>query len=322
MGYLSVGPNNSENSGDIFTIAASDQIAGTNLLTFAQTVSPAYVWGVTDISLTEIVPPDLTLVVGTLDAGQYGNRYAGNTDADGIITADFEGSASNLQLALTGYDIDFATEVEVSLNGSSLGYLSVGPNNSANVGDTFSIAAGDQIAGTNLLTFAQTASPTYIWGVTDLLLSEIAAPDITLAVGTLDTGQYGNKFAGTTDTDGIITAGFEGSESDLELSLTGHDIDFATEVEVNLNGNSLGFLSVGPNNAQNAGDTFTLAADAQLAGTNILTFEQTVSATYRWGITDLLLAELPPPGTASQLSDLFPANDVSGTAAGEGDIGD
>ena len=73
-----------------------------------------------------------------------------------------------------------------------------------------------------------------------------SAQDISLTPGVLESGDFGNRFNGTSDADGVITAGFESTGTDLTLSVVGFDIDFPDEVEVRVNGARLGFLSVGP----------------------------------------------------------------------------
>ena len=89
------------------------------------------------------------------------------------------------------------------------------------------------------------------WGVTDILIEDPSAPlppaDITLTLGVTETGDYGNKFNGTSDADGVVTAGFIGQATDVELTFNAYDVDFADEIEVLLNGVSLGFLPVGVN---------------------------------------------------------------------------
>ena len=318
--FLSVGPNNELNSGDVFSIAASQQIAGTNTITFEQMLNDTYKWGVTDLLLQAAGSPpppppptgaDIALTIGVTENGSFGNSFNGQSDADGIITASFENTGQNLNLFVKGFDIDFANEVQVRLNGNVIDFLSVGPNNELNSGDVFSIAASQQIAGTNTITFEQMLNDTYKWGVTDLLLQAAGSPpppppptgaDIALTIGVTENGSFGNSFNGQSDADGIITASFENTGQNLNLFVKGFDIDFANEVQVRLNGNVIDFLSVGPNNELNSGNVFSIAASQQIAGTNTITFEQMLNDTYKWGVTDILLDEAgsppppPPPG--------------------------
>ena len=302
LGFLTPGANEKLNSGDSFVITASQQQAGTNLLTFSQALNPSYKWGVTDILLEQGLPDaNIALTVGSVESGQYGNLYAGQLEPDGQVTASFLSTGNNLTLSLTGYDIDLSDEVEVLLNGSSLSFLTPGPNEGLNGGDSIAITASQQQAGENLLTFSQALNPNYKWGVTDLLLEEgLLAADFALTPGSVESGQYGNLYAGQLEPDGEVTATFVNAGTDLTLSLTGYDIDLSDEVEVSLNGTSLGFLTPGPNEELNGGDSFSITASQQQAGENLLTFSQALNPSYKWGVTDILLA---PVDTVAQSSD-------------------
>ena len=87
----------------------------------------------------------------------------------GLIAA-FQNTGVDSELSVTGYDIDSTDELAVYLNGGLLGHLSIGPNNRLNAGDTFVILACQQRSGLNVIEFRQKV-PGYIWGVTNLLLS-------------------------------------------------------------------------------------------------------------------------------------------------------
>lgn len=63
------------------------------------------------------------------------------------------------------------SEISVFLNGNQIGYLSRGPNDALNGGDTFPLPASLQDSGENRIVFRQ-RSPGWIWGVTQLLLSD------------------------------------------------------------------------------------------------------------------------------------------------------
>lgn len=113
---------------------------------------------------------DITLTVGMTNTSEYGWNYGSDAHQD-ELTAGFTGTGDDLTLTVVGYDVDFADEVQVLLNGSSLGYLSKGPNNSENGGDTFTVPAAQQVSGENIITFRQARVPGWTWGVTDILLS-------------------------------------------------------------------------------------------------------------------------------------------------------
>ena len=112
---------------------------------------------------------DVVLTVGVLETGQYGNKYGTNQHKFGI-PLNFQNVGVDLVLTLTGYDIDFTNEVSVSLNGVFLGYLSKGPNNNLNSGDTFAIPVSGLVPGENVIFVDQERSRRYKWGATNILL--------------------------------------------------------------------------------------------------------------------------------------------------------
>jgi subtilisin family serine protease len=296
LGYLSIGPNNALNSGDSFRIPASAQIPGENRIRIA-VKTEGWVWGVTHLLLEEyvVLPPDITLIPEVMNTGQYGYGY-GSSQYTTELTVGFESTSVDLLFSVTGYDIDYADELAVYLNDNLLGYLSKGPNNGLNAGDNFPIPADAQIPGENRIKFVvKTAG--WIWGVTNLLISENSLQpfDIALTYGVIDTGQYGYGY-GSNQYATEFTVGFEGTSSDLFFSVTGYDIDYTDELAVYLNNNFIGYLSKGSNNGLNAGDSFLIPASAQISGLNRIKFV-VKTAGWIWGVTNLLVADyrLPPP---------------------------
>ena len=87
------------------------------------------------------------------------------------LIATFVGTTTDLVFSVAGFDIDFTDEVALYLNGVLLGYLSQGPNDGLNSGDSYCIRVGDQLNGENRLKFVQKTAG-WKWGVTDLLLEE------------------------------------------------------------------------------------------------------------------------------------------------------
>jgi quercetin dioxygenase-like cupin family protein len=283
LGYLSTGPDNSLNAGDAFLIPAAQQLAGTNIIVFRQK-TPGYKWGITNLLLDQL-QPDVTLAPGVLDPGAYGWNY-GSSEHKAFFIAAFQNTGVDSQLSVTGYDIDKPDELAVYLNGELLGYLSTGPEDSLNAGDTFLIPAAQQLAGTNIIVFRQ-KTPGYRWGITNLLLDHFA-PDVTLAPGVMDTGAYGWNYGNGQYYAGL-TVGFPDGGVDVELSVTGYDIDSADELAVYLNDDLLGYVSIGPNNRHNNGDAFVILAYQLRPGMNIIEFKQKMPGD-SWGVTDLLLS--------------------------------
>lgn len=303
LGFLAKGVNNGL-ADYSFTIPAADQLVGENIIEFVQT-TPSYKWGLTNllVSPTPTGPqPDFTLTQDVQDSTEYGNKYNGATDEDGVIIAEFTGTSGDLELSFKGFDIDNGSEIEVLLNGVSKGFLDAGANNGL-ADYTIEIAAAEQVAGQNLISFVQT-TPQHKWGITDLLLEEPAAADILLTQDVLDSTDYGNKYNGTTDADGVITAAFTGTTENMTLDFKGYDIDNGAELEILLNGVSKGFIDAGVNNGL-ADYQIEIVAAEQIAGTNIISFVQS-TPNYKWGITDLLLEE----GTPDVPTDITLTQDV------------
>ena len=111
--------------------------------------------------------------------------------------------------------------------------------------------------------------------------------DATLTNGSIDSTEYGWKW-GTNDNQDNVTTCFENTGADINHSVTGHDIDFADEVQVFLNNSSIGFLARGSNNQFNNSDTFVLPLSSQVNGLNEIRFEQRTSG-FRWGVTNMEL---------------------------------
>jgi hypothetical protein len=293
LGYLSKGPDNGLNAGDSFNIPVSSQLTGENQIRFVQKTA-GFTWGVTHLLVAEdtsgSVPlPDITLTLGVTDTEQYGYNYGSNQN-EIELTVGFQGTTLDLVFSVTGYDIDYSDEIAVYLNDNPVGYLKKGPNNGLNAGDSFLIPVSDQLPGENRIKFVQ-KTPGFMWGVTNLLVAEdtLPPPDVTLTLGVMDTGQYGHNY-GTNQNSTELTVGFQGTSVDLVFSVTGYDIDFIDELAVYLNDNLLGYLSKGPNNGLNSGDSFPIPASDQLTGENRIRFVLK-TAGWTWGVTNLLVAE-------------------------------
>jgi len=273
-----------------FVISETEQSAGENILSFNQIGNVSWNWGVTNILLSEFQPDaPIALALGIRETGEYGQSFNGQTDADGLVEAQFNGTGKDMLLTFEGFDVDNANEIEVLLNGSSLGILAAGVDSGLTTYQ-FLIDGTDQRAGDNTVSFVQLGDAAWTWGVTDILL-EAAGPAMTLTIGETETGAYGNNFAGMNDADGIVQASFTGNCQDLLLTFDGFDIDDGNEVEVQLNGVSLGILTAGIDNGLVSYE-FLIGYDLQ-EHDNILSFVQRGSASWNWGVTDILLSELP-----------------------------
>ncbi|MFC6639872.1 hypothetical protein ACFQDR_23115 [Sulfitobacter sediminilitoris] len=183
--------------------------------------------------------------------------------------------------------MDDPREVEILLNGVGLGYLGMTGDNGTGTFQ-FDILASDQQVGDNVIEF-RNINPNYTWGITELLLEPGVAVDFDLVLGALETGSYGRNFNGTSDSDGLIRAGFTGTTEDLVLSLTGYDMDDPREVEILLNGVGFGYLGMTGDNGTGTFQFDILASDQQV-GDNVIEF-QNINPNYTWGITNVLISE-------------------------------
>ena len=171
-----------------------------------------------------------------------------------------------------------ATRVFFDVNQADVTF---GVDGDGNLLVTGSTGETDTLSNVEILIFAD--------GTVNVADIEVQSVDIDLALGVTETGSFGNGFNGTSDADGIITAGFESTGSDLTLTFDGHDVDFDDEIEAFLNDTSLGFLGAGVNNGE-VEYSFDIAAADQQAGDNVITFEQAINDTFVWGVTDILIA--------------------------------
>ena len=164
-----MGPNNGLNAGDVFVLDPALQVTGENRIEFRERVD-GWKWGVTALGVLN--PP--ALAVGVVDGGQYGHNY-GSYPYRTAVAATFVGDGSTpYELHVTGYDIDWDDEVAVLLNGTQIGYLSVGPNSGLNAGDVFVLDPALQVAGENRIEFRERVDG-WNWGVANLGVFDVAA---------------------------------------------------------------------------------------------------------------------------------------------------
>lgn len=232
--------------------------------------------------------PDFSMDVGVMESAFYGNGFNGLSDSDGKIAGSFDGTGNDMELSFQGYDIDNDTEIEVFVNGFSVGYLGTGVNNGYS-NYTLSITAAQQFSGMNVFEFVQTGSPAWKWGVGNFLLVTAGQADTNMAVGQIENVSYGNGYEGLTDADGRLSVGFQGGTEDLVLALSAFDIDYEGELDIRLNGESIGFLDAGVNNGTSL-HTVDISLNQQQSGQNVLTFVQTGSPAWAWGVGDFHLA--------------------------------
>jgi len=169
IGHLSRTANNATGSSS-FALPSSMLVNGTNAIKLVQN-RPGWIWGVTDLVVrtSDNNSDNLLLTINQIERGNFGFNFNGVTNHRESLVIEFvHTSGGSLVFELQGYDIDFATEVEVILNNVSIGHLSTTANNA--IGPTnLTLPASVLVNGTNALSIVQ-GRPGWVWGVTDLLL--------------------------------------------------------------------------------------------------------------------------------------------------------
>ena len=169
---------------------------------------------------------------GILEQQQFGNLFGETSDSDGLVSFVFDGIGTDLTLDFLGYDVDFSNEIDVRLNGASLGFLSEGLNDDV-VGYQIDLDAAEQVAGRNEIEFVQLRNPSWKWGVTDLSLVQVdhgsvvegtSAEDVVIGGGGADllNGAQGND---------TITGG---DGADIFVFFSGDGDDIVTDFEPSL----------------------------------------------------------------------------------------
>jgi hypothetical protein len=107
------------------------------------------------------------------DSAGYGRISGGDLTHVNEVNYSFYGSAGDVTVYYEVWDVDFADEVEILVNGESAGFAPTTANNSW--GSMQAVVLPDDAvydASVNLLTFTNTYNPpkTYWWGVRNVSL--------------------------------------------------------------------------------------------------------------------------------------------------------
>lgn len=236
---------------------------------------------------------DFTLNLGAAPSGAVG-RDTGDPELD-VVTASFLSIGQTMTLTLDTRDIDANDEVAIYLNGQAIGHL-VETGSGLQGTQRIVLPAALQTAGENRIDFYSAGSD-WIWELDALSLS--AGPDYALSVnqGTVDTTVFGDRPAGSSATgdpigavsnaQGMISFGFQGAGETLVLRLDTHDIDTSKEVEIRLNGQSLGWMSATGSGAD-ALQSIIIPAALQVIGENTLSLHQT-GLDHIWSVANVTL---------------------------------
>jgi len=140
---------------------------GTNLLCFDSTRNPpsTYAWGVRNVSFW---PPQ---TIPLPSAPEYGYIKNGNQQYTDRVRFSFQGRPGDVTVRYQVYDVDYADELAIVVNGRFLGYAPVTPNQKWS--GSLSVTLPDawvEDSGPNVLTFDNTRNPPRLfwWGVRDV----------------------------------------------------------------------------------------------------------------------------------------------------------
>jgi hypothetical protein len=254
-----------------------------NLLTFSNTRNPPKTnwWGVRSVLLdTDTIP---------LPAPEGYGRIVGGDEAHiDEVNYSFDGVAGDVTLFYQAWDVDSDEEVEVLVNGDWVGFAPMTPN--ATWGSTQAIVLPDGYvndSSVNLLTFSNTRNPpkTNYWGVKNVLplidTIPIPAPEA-----------YGRVLGGDESHINEVNYNFDGTGGDVTLSYQVWDVDSSTEVEILVNGDSVGFAPITPNASWGSTQAIVLPDDSvNDSVANLLTFSNTRNPpkTNYWGVQNVSL---------------------------------
>ncbi len=229
---------------------------------------------------------DGELEFGTIDTNSYGNGFDGQTDSDGTLTFEFESGGGDMQVYFDAFDMDYFGEIVVLINGEIVGAADDGFEQELSPARV-TIDAEFVNDGVNTLQFVKTDASDGVWGVTNIAIQ----PQHVLRFGEFESEEFGNLVGGALDVDGSVTFKFfPETLDDMTLYVHGMDIDFYGEVEVFLNGVSIGLLNETENNGT-SGSKFDIESALLNDGTNEITFQLNGSETRQWGVTNLILLD-------------------------------
>ncbi|WP_371226358.1 beta strand repeat-containing protein [Roseovarius sp. 2305UL8-3] len=221
--YLDLGPNNGLTDYVIY-IGSDALLFGQNIVTFENT-NPSWTWGLTDFTIDNFVDihwNDVSEVLqtGVASSGQYGNNWNGLTDADGKLEVGFVADGSAMELSLTGFDIDFADEISIYLNGEFHSHLSVGQDE-ALTPHSIVFEADELLHGNNIVTFENKDS-SWKWGIENLLVQDYVEPNAAPVADPLSIAANEVDGSISIDLSGIVTD----ADVDDTLTITSLTTDF------------------------------------------------------------------------------------------------
>ena len=219
----------------------------------------------------------------------YGRISGGDQTHVNEVNYRFEGTPGDVTIRYQVWDVDFANEVEILVNGVRAGYAAVTPNNTWS--EARYIVLPDAAVfddEENELTFNNTYNPpkTYWWGVRNVSVFEECPDCIPLP----DAAAYGRISGGDQTHANEVNYLFIGAPGNVTIFYQVWDVDLSTEVKILVNGEVLGYAPVTPNETW-SGTLSVVLPDAMVFDgiTNVLTFDNTYNPpkTYRWGVRNV-----------------------------------
>jgi len=114
---------------------------------------------------------NIKLESGVTETRTFGNGAGGEQIDDGSITFNFDSTGVDLELVITGFDVDSVDDIRVSVNNAVLGNLQNIANDAFGAPEVFSIPAHIQFQdGTNTVTISHLQETTETWGFKDILI--------------------------------------------------------------------------------------------------------------------------------------------------------
>ncbi len=275
----------------IYTDSAGSSTATVNLL--VDPASPELeIVTVDDESASPVRRQAFTypLEVDTWDVVPRGTGVPGATEATDVLTFEFteDTGVRDMGLVLRGWDIDALNETVITVNGTKIGRLTPGGDDAVTPKLILFMHRDDLILGVNRIVITQ-KTPGETWGVTGIRVRDFSTESIPLELNQLNKTVYGYEYGESANL-GLVRMLFDGVGTDLTLKTIAHDIDGHQEVEVLVNGESLGYLGESPDGGTER--TFTLIPESvQRVGENVLEYRQRRTMKEPWGVSRIKLTQ-------------------------------
>lgn len=125
----------------------------------------------------------------TINTNRYGRNWSGAIQYNTGFTGSFDYSPKGVTLRFAAYDIDNINELEVLLNGASIGFVQPTGNNTLSDVKSYSIPESSLIPGENVIEFRKDPNEGGIrWGVTSLSTVEGAEGAVMVLRSTTNPG--------------------------------------------------------------------------------------------------------------------------------------